>query len=95
MFLGDPLADNNEALSRRSTNKDKTYFLGYRDTAKVCDGLSHQEAHTITFALASLGVIKIVSKGDAGLNGRKAAEFRYLLPQNENGAQEDDVGFEY
>jgi hypothetical protein len=40
-------------------------------------------------------VIKIVSKGDAGPNGRKAAEFRYLLPQNENGAQEDDVGFEY
>jgi len=74
MFLGDPLVDNDEALSRRSTNKDKTYFLSYRDTAKVCDGLSHQEAHTITFALASLGVIKIVSKGDAGLNGRKAAE---------------------
>jgi len=55
------------------------YFLSYRDAAKVYDGLSHQEAHTITFALARLGVIKIESKGKAGLNGREAAEFRYLL----------------
>ena len=61
----------------------------------MCDGLSYQEAHTTTFAPASLGVIKIVSKGDAGPNGTKAAEFHYLLPPNENGAQEDDVGFEY
>src|SRR5262249_30217752 len=35
------------------------YFLSYRDAAKVYDGLSHQEAHTITLALARLGVIKI------------------------------------
>ena len=60
----------------------------------MCDGLSHQEAHTITFALASLGVIKIVSKGDAGPNGRKAAEFHYLLPPNENGAEERDGGLD-
>ena len=74
-----------------------TYFLAYRDAAKICDRLSHQEADVITGALGSLGVIKIVSKGDARLNGGKAAEFRYLLPQSsqmENGADEDDVGFE-
>jgi hypothetical protein len=37
----------------------------YCDAAKACDGLSHQEAHTITFALAQLGVIEIVRKGQA------------------------------
>jgi hypothetical protein len=62
----------------------KTYFLSYRDAAKVCEGLSHQEAHTITGALETVGVIKIVSKGKAGVNSRKAAEFRYLLPESEN-----------
>lgn len=29
-----------------------------------------------------------------GLNGGEAAKFRYLLPQTENGAEEDDGGFE-
>ena len=76
-------------LARRSKKKDKRYFLSYRDAAKVCDGLSHQEAHTITFALASVGVIDIVSHGKAGLNSGKAAEFRYLLPQTEGGAEEE------
>src|SRR6266403_3912772 len=47
------------------------------DAAKVCDGLSHQFAHAITFALARLGVIKIVRKGQARLDGGQAAEFRY------------------
>src|SRR6266403_4387770 len=47
------------------------------DAAKVCDGLSHQFAHTITFAHARLGVIKIVRKGQARLDGGKTAEFRY------------------
>jgi hypothetical protein len=69
-------------LSRLCANG--TYFLSYRDAAKVCDGLSHQAAHTITFALARLGVVKIVSKGKACPNGGKAAEFRYLLPQPED-----------
>jgi hypothetical protein len=81
-------------LSRRSTNKDKKYFLSYRDAARVCDGLSHQDAHTITLALASVGVIEIVSKGKSGLNSGEAAEFRYLLSQSENGAEDDDAGFE-
>ena len=66
-------------LSRRSERKDKTYFLSYRDAARVCDGLSHQGAHTITFALDESDVIKIVSKGQPGLNSREAAEFRCLL----------------
>jgi len=39
-------------------------------------------------------VIKIISKGKAGLDSRKAAEFRYVLSQSENGAQEDDGRFE-
>jgi len=69
-------------LSRLCANG--TYFLSYRDAAKVCDGLSHQAAHTLTFALARLGVVKIVRKGQARLNGGKTAEFRYLLPQPGN-----------
>jgi hypothetical protein len=56
------------------------YFLSYRDAAKVYDGLNSSSAHTTTLALECFGVIKIVSKGKAGLNSRKAAEFRYLLP---------------
>jgi CHC2 zinc finger len=74
------LAALHRELSRLSPNKDKTYFLSYRDAAKVYDGLSHQAAHTITFALARLRVVKIVRNGQARLNGGKAAEFRYLLP---------------
>jgi hypothetical protein len=65
-----------------------THFLAYRDAARVFDGMSHQEAHAITGALETLGVIKIVSKGKAGLNSREAAEFRYLLSQSENGRAE-------
>ena len=75
-------------LSRLCANG--TYFLAYRDTAKVCDGLSHQRAYDITFALARLGVIKIVRKGRAGLNGGKAAEFRWLLPKTESAEEDDD-----
>jgi hypothetical protein len=60
------------------------YFLSYRDAAKACKELDHQSAHTITLALARVGVIEIVSKGKAGLKSRKAAEFRYLSSQNEN-----------
>ena len=56
----------------------KVYFLSYRDAAKACEGLSHQEAHTITGALETIGAIKIVSKGKASVKSRKAAEFRCL-----------------
>ena len=66
------------------------YFLSYRDAAKACENLSHQEAHTITGALVRLGVIEMVRKGKAGLNGGKAAEFRYLLPLDESLGDEDD-----
>jgi CHC2 zinc finger len=72
----------------------KIYFISYRDAAKVCDDLSHQEAHTITYGLVTLGVIEIVRKGKAGLNSRKASEFRYLLSQTENVADEADRGFD-
>jgi hypothetical protein len=75
-------------LSRLSGGK--TYFLSYRDAAKVCEGLSHQEAHTITGALVRLRVIKIVRKGKAGLNTGKAAEFRYLLSETESAGENDD-----
>jgi len=74
-------------LHRLSANG--TYFLSYRDAAKACKGLSHQEAHTITGALVRLGVIKILSKGEAGLNGAKAAVFQYLLPDTESAEQDD------
>jgi CHC2 zinc finger len=43
-----------------------THFLAYRDAARVFDGMSHQEAHVITGALETLGVLKIVGKGKAG-----------------------------
>jgi hypothetical protein len=73
-------------LSRPSANG--THFLSYRDAAKACVGLSHQQAYDITGALVRAAVIKIVKKGKAGLNSRKAAEFRYLLPQTEIGVSE-------
>jgi hypothetical protein len=88
------LAALHRELSRRSTQEHRTYFLSYRDAAKVCNGLSHQEAHTITLALAQLGVIEIVRKGQPGLNSREAAEFRYLLSHGETCADEDDRGFD-
>jgi hypothetical protein len=68
-------------LSRRSTRKNKTYFLSYRDAAKAHQSLSHQLAYDITLAFERLGVIQIVNKGKAGLESGKAAEFRYLLSQ--------------
>jgi hypothetical protein len=67
-----------------------THFLSYRDAAKVCVGLSHQQAYDITGALVRAGVIKIVKKGKAGLNSGKAAEFRYLLPQMANGTSQTE-----
>jgi len=70
----------------------KKYYLSYRDAAKVCDNLSHQEAHEITFALATLGRIRIVSKGKANPNGGKAAEFRYLGSGVEKNAEEHKGG---
>ena len=73
--------------------ENKIYFLSYRDAAKVRDDLGHQEAHTITYGLVTLGVIEIVSKGKAGLNSQKAAEFRYLLAENGNVAEDEDEGF--
>jgi hypothetical protein len=72
-------------LSRRSTKTNKTYFLGCRDAASVFPSLNHQTAHNINLALVQLGVIRIVRVGDRRPNG-KASEFRYLLPQTENGA---------
>jgi hypothetical protein len=64
--------------------ENKPYFLTCRDTAKASPGLSHQTAYNVNLTLASpqLGVIKILSKGKASPNSRKAAEFRYLLPES-------------
>jgi hypothetical protein len=75
-------------LSRPSANG--THFLSYRDAAKACVRLSHQQAHDITGALVRAGVIKIVKKGKAGLNSGKAAEFHYLLPQAGNGTPQNE-----
>jgi hypothetical protein len=85
------LAALHRELSRLSTQKNKTYFLSYRDAAKVSDGLNHQEAHKITLALKSLGVIDIVNSGQAGLNGAKAAEFQYLLVKTETAADDFEL----
>ena len=75
-------------LARRSANG--IYFLTCRDAAKAFPGLSHQAAYNINLALAQLGVIEIVCRGDARPNGGRASQFRYLLPQTENGAHESD-----
>jgi hypothetical protein len=77
-------------LSRLCENK--AYFLTCRDTANASPGLSHQTAYNINLALAlpQLGVIKIVSKGKADPNSKKAAEFQYLLPESENVPGEED-----
>jgi CHC2 zinc finger len=62
-------------MSRRSTRKDKTYFLSCRDTAKAFPGLRHQQAYNINLALVELDVIEIVRLGDKR-EGGKATEFR-------------------
>jgi hypothetical protein len=70
------------------------YFLTCRDAAKTVPGMSHQAAYNINLALVHFGVIKIVRVGDTGPNGKRASEFQYLLPQNENRADEDEGGFD-
>jgi len=65
----------------------KTYFLTCRDTAKAVPGLSHQAAWNVNDALAQLGVIEIVRRGDPR-SGGKASQFRYLLSQSGNGTTE-------
>jgi len=75
-------------LSRRSPNG--IYFLTCRDAAKAFPGLSHQTAYNINLALAQLGVVQIVHKGDPRPNGGKAAQFQYLLPETENAAHDSE-----
>jgi len=82
-------------LHRRSTKPDRRYFLDYRHAAEAGKGLTPSKAHDITSVLPDFGVIEFVSKGKSGMNSGKAAEFRYLLPESENGAAEDDGGLEY
>ncbi len=54
--------------------------------------LSHQAALDINRALEQLRVIEVIRAGDQRPGG-KASEFRYLLSQSENGAEED-AGFD-
>ena len=58
----------------------------HRHAAKTI-GPGSPTAYTITLALNRFDVIQMVSKGKAGLNSRKAAEFRCLLPQPEKEAE--------
>ena len=69
-------------LSRRTTNKHKTYFLSYRDAAKAVPGLTHQQAHDMTFTLERFGVIKVVSKGVASPKRRKSCGVSMSLATN-------------
>jgi hypothetical protein len=79
-------------LSRRTGGN--TYFLSCRDAAKASPGLSYQTAGYINGVLERAGVIQIVRVGDQRPNGR-ASEFRYLLSETQNGAEDDgDAGFE-
>jgi len=75
-------------LSRRSANG--IYFLTCRHAAKAVPGLSHQAAYNINLALAQLGVVEIIHRGDARPTGGRASQFRYLLSQTENAAQQAD-----
>ena len=75
-------------LSRRSANG--IYFLTCRDAAKAFPGLSHQAAYNISLALAQLGVVEIVQRGDPRPNGGRAAQFQYLLPQTDDDAHESE-----
>jgi hypothetical protein len=75
-------------LSRRSTRKDKGYFLGCRDAAKTYPGLSKSEAAIINHALVQAGVIQVLRPGEQ-IPGGLAAEFRYLLPETESSDEED------
>jgi hypothetical protein len=85
------LAAMHREMFRRSGGN--TYFLSCRDAAKAFPGLSYQAACDINHALERFGVVKIIRVGDPRPNG-KASEFRYLLSQSANGADEDDAGFE-
>jgi hypothetical protein len=73
--------------------RGNTYFLSCRDGAQACPGLNYQAVSHINHTLERLGVIKLFRVGDSHPNG-KATEFRYLLSQSKNGADEDDRGFE-
>jgi hypothetical protein len=83
----DGLAAIHRELS--AANGGNPHFLSYRDAAEAI-GVRPQQAHDITGALVVFEVIEIVNKGDARPNGGKAAEFRYLLPQSEDGAKDGD-----
>jgi hypothetical protein len=76
-------------LSRRSANG--IYFLTCRDAANAFPGLSHQTAYSISLALAQLGVVEIVHKGDARPARGRAAQFRYLLPKTDNDEQDVEI----
>ena len=84
------IAALHRALARRSANG--IYFLTCRDAAKAFPGLSHQTAYNINLALAQLGVVEVVHRGDARPNGGRASQFRYLLPKTENAAHDSDAG---
>ena len=73
-------------LSRLSANR--IYFLSYRDAGEACC-VTHQAAYAITSAFATIGAVEIVSKGKAGLNSGKAAEFRYLLADTDSSLNGD------
>jgi hypothetical protein len=73
-------------LSRPSTNE--TYYLSCRDSAKAFPGLSYQTASNINLALAHLGVVEVLCRGDARLSGGRASQSRYLLPETHNGGSD-------
>jgi len=82
------IAALHRALARRSANG--IYFLTCRDAAKAFPGLSHQTAYNINLALAQLGVVEVVHRGDARPNGGRASQFRFLSPETENAAHDSE-----
>ena len=67
-------------LSRPSTNE--TYYLSCRDSAKAFPGLSYQTASNINLALAHLGVVEVLCRGDARLSGGQSLTVSVSVARN-------------
>jgi hypothetical protein len=78
-------ADITARTSRQSWARSEVVYRGLHDLF----GETVEVLQSLTDARETLRVIKIVSKGKAGLNTGEAAEFQHLLPETES-AEEDD-----
>ena len=83
------LAALHRELARRS--KDGVYVLSLRDAASAIAGLDKDQVAHANTALVRLGVIEKVDSGAAGKRKGVAARWRYLLPPDDNAADEEPL----